>query len=973
MSRLRHGGSGDEVASASVARTDLSPIGLVGVPLSGQITSWNRAPTRRRRASGIGVVECLSVDGHQIGSRHPRLTSLLIDAADRREITVTFQPVVELTTGRIIEFEALARWNSSEISDADPTTFIAAAEDAGLIHELGHIVLGRSLDIVLTERLAGRWGDGRVSVKLSAVQLTHPDLPSRVLEALCTRSLPGNVLQLELTETRLLPGIASVAARLAGLRTQGVRIAIDDFGTGCANMSYLCDLPVDAIKVDGRFIAEMCTSRADAAVIRSIVSLASELHLDVIAEGVETAEQHLALIRLGCVAAQGLLYSGYRESSDLYQTVVLPHRPPTAGVPYPADEATRVAALHSADVLDTPAEEVYDSIVRAAADLCGTPISLISLIDEDRQWFKAKVGLEAEQTSRDVAFCAHAICSDELMEVGDAQEDDRFSSNPLVVDDPKVRFYAGAPLRAAAGYSYGTLCVIDTVPRLLTSQQRDGLSRLARQATVLLELRQSMNELSHAYSELEFAHRQRDAIEAKLRRQAHYDALTDLPNRALLMERIEAALSDSAETGRPLAMLICDLDDFKLVNDGLGHPAGDQLLVEVARRLRSCVRETDTVARFGGDEFVVLVNNADQHTIVMLANRILDRMAAPISIGGRDDIRSSISIGVASQTPGVGGDDLLSNADTAMYQAKALGGGRMCQYDATLRADVFDRLTIAAELRAAVVKNELFCLHQPEIDLLTGELFGLESLARWDHPSRGIMLPDHFVPILESANGIGALFERVLQLTLAAQSRWAAELGCWPSVAINLSARQLDDSNLANTVRDALAQFSAPADSLWLEVTESALTSTSSFDTLNEIHRIGVHLAIDDFGVGWSSIARLSLFPWDLLKIDRSFIAPLGQADNAQHVVQGIISLAHSLGMRTVAEGVETVEQLRRLRDLGCDIVQGYFIDWPLHATDVLPRMRLLKRGDRSTDAIGWDASAMSAIQGARKTSNNAS
>jgi len=426
-----------------------------------------------------------------------------------------------------------------------------------------------------------------------------------------------------------------------------------------------------------------------------------------------------------------------------------------AGIPYPADEARRVAALHLTGVLDTPAEAVFDEIVRAAADLCGTPISLVSLIDEDRQWFKAKVGVDVEQTPRDLAFCAYAICSDELMEVCDAREDGRFAANPLVLDDPNVRFYAGAPLCAAGGYSYGTLCVIDTVPRVLTPEQRDGLSRLARQVTVLLELRESLGRLHEAYAELELANRDRDAVEAALRQQAYYDALTELPNRALLMERIDIALAGSAATGQPLAMLLCDLDDFKLVNDSLGHPAGDQLLVEVARRIRSCVRATDTVARFGGDEFVVLINNADQHTIAMLANRILYEMAAPLSIGGRDDIRPSISIGVASQTAGVGGDDLLSNADTAMYRAKALGGGRVCQFDATLRADVLNRLTIATDLRAAVVNDELFCLHQPEIDLLTGQLFGLESLVRWHHPTRGILLPDQFIPSLEATNGTG--------------------------------------------------------------------------------------------------------------------------------------------------------------------------------------------------------------------------
>ncbi len=931
------------------------------------------ASMRRAQSRGIGSIECLTVDGHQIGPRHSRLNSLLIDAIARREITVAFQPVVELATGRIIEFEALARWKSKEIGDVDPAEFIEAAEDAGLIHDLGQIVLERSLDVVRAEVRARRWGSYRVSVSVSAVQLTHPDLPTRVLEALSSRQLEGGVLQLELTETRQVPDIAFASAQLCELRKHGVRIAIDDFGTGCANMSYLRDLPVDAVKIDGRFVAGMCSSRSDTAVIRSIVSLAADLQIDVIANGVETADQHLALTRVGCSVGQGTLYSSDRQANHLFDAVTLPERRQSSAFPYPADETRRLAALHSADILDTPAEDVYDDIVRAAADLCGTPVSLVSLIDEDRQWFKAKVGIDADETSRDVAFCAHAICSDALMEVPDARYDDRFASNPLVIDDPSVRFYAGAPLRAAAGYSYGTLCVIDTVPRVLSAEQRRGLSRLARQVTVLLELRESVNHLSHAYGELELAHHERDEVEARLRYQAHHDALTALPNRALLMERIETAFATSRATGQLVAMLICDLDDFKLVNDGLGHPAGDQLLIEIAHRLRSCVRDNDTVARFGGDEFVVLVNNADQDLVVKLATRILHEMAVPMTIGGRHDFRPAISIGVAFLTPGITGDELLSNADAAMYQAKSMGGGQMCLFDAAVRADVVDRLTITTDLRTAVTNDELFCLHQPEIDLLTGDLFGLESLVRWQHPTRGILLPDQFVPILEASNGTGALFERVLHLTLAAQARWAAGLGHRPAVAVNLSARQLHDADLVDTICTALALFQAPPESLWLEVTETALASGSPLDTLQEIQRTGVHLAIDDFGVGWSSMARLSSFPWDLLKIDRSFISPLGHTDNAQHVVGGIISLAHSMGMRTSAEGVETMEQLHRLRDFGCDIVQGYLIDRPLPASEASERMSMLAGPDETSARIGWNAPSGPSAHGALNAFNSSS
>lgn len=488
---------------------------FTGDSVSGRVV-LDRADSAMRRAQerGIGAVESLSHEGPTTEQRHPRLSSLLIDAVARREIDVAFQPVVELKTGRIFEFEALARWNSSELGAVEPSAFIEAAEDNGLIHELGQIVLGRSLDVVQAEVKAGRWEDRRVSVNLSAVQLSHPDLGTRIVKALAARSLPGEVLQLELTETRMFADIAATAAVLSKLRDVGVGLTIDDFGTGSANLGYLRDLPIDTIKVDGRFIAALGTSLADTAVIRAIGSLAADLHLDVIAERVETPAQHFALARLGYAAAQGFLYAGGRGPADLYAPIALPDRPQGQGFPYPDDEAGRIDALHFADVLDTPAEEEYDEIVREAAEICGTPISLVSLIDDDRQWFKAKVGLDVDETPRHVAFCAHAICAEDLMEVPDALADERFSSNPLVLGDPNIRFYAGVPLRSVAGHNYGTLCVIDTTSRELTPEQRDRLIRLARQVTLFLELREMTNRVNHANVQLALVHSDAGAAEA---------------------------------------------------------------------------------------------------------------------------------------------------------------------------------------------------------------------------------------------------------------------------------------------------------------------------------------------------------------------------------------------------------------------------------------------------------------------------
>ncbi len=455
--------------------------GLIAADSASGLVALGRADAAMRHAKphGVGAVKCVPDDAVQIG------------VGGHREVVVTLQPVIELTTGRIIEFEAIAKRTSSETGDVGPAAPVEAVDDAPI-----HDVLGWILDIVRTEVLAGRWGTRRVSVHLSATQLSHPGLPTDVLRALSDRDLPGEVLQLGLTGDGVLADVGAVVPGLVELRNNGVRLAIDDYGSGSGNLATLRDLPIDAVKIDRRFIADIPASTADTAVVRSIVSLARELRLDVIATGVERAEQHFALTRLGCVAATGPLYSLGREPADLYQPIRHPDRRHGLSVPYPDDETERIDEVWSDTLRTLAAEEVYDEIVRAAAELCGTPISLVSLIDEDRQWFKAKVGVDVDHTPRDVAFCAHAICSEDLMEVPDAQDDDRFAANRLVLDDPNMRFYAGVPLRTAAGYSYGTLCVIDTVPRRLSAEQRDGLTRLARQVTVLLDLRGSVNQLS---------------------------------------------------------------------------------------------------------------------------------------------------------------------------------------------------------------------------------------------------------------------------------------------------------------------------------------------------------------------------------------------------------------------------------------------------------------------------------------------
>jgi diguanylate cyclase (GGDEF)-like protein len=423
----------------------------------------------------------------------------------------------------------------------------------------------------------------------------------------------------------------------------------------------------------------------------------------------------------------------------------------------------------------------------------------------------------------------------------------------------------------------------------------------------------------------------------ELERQANYDALTGLANRNLLLDRLAQALIYARRAERMLAVLMMDLDRFKNVNDSLGHSEGDVLLCEVARRLRDCVREGDTVARLGGDEFVVVF--ADMATIAdvaPLAHRILAAVATPVRIGGQEHI-ASVSIGISGYPQdGENADALLRNADTAMYRAKEQGGNLIEFFTAEMQHNAEQRLQIESGLRHALDHGELLLEFQPIVDIRTGRIASAEALVRWRHPERGLVSPAQFIPVAEETGLIVPLGEWVLRETCVQVRRWQA-LGLDPvPVAVNLSARQFRDARLAATVAEILREADCPPSALQLEITESAIMQHAdrALATIRQINDLGVRLSIDDFGTGYSSLSYLKRFPVHKLKIDRSFVRDIDTDTNDEAIAGAIVALAKQLGLRTVAEGVETEEQLRRLTVLGCDEYQGYLFAAPGSAED---------------------------------------
>ena len=411
-----------------------------------------------------------------------------------------------------------------------------------------------------------------------------------------------------------------------------------------------------------------------------------------------------------------------------------------------------------------------------------------------------------------------------------------------------------------------------------------------------------------------------------------HDPLTDLPNRTLFFDRLELALARLRRHRTSIAVLFIDLDNFKVVNDSLGHGAGDRLLVELAVRLRHAIRPSDTIARFGGDEFVVLCEDIDDaRDAVTVAERIVAASAAPFEIAGREMFVTA-SVGVAlGVDPDSTPETLLRDADAAMYKAKERGPGRVEVFDEALRARIIERLDLENGLRRAVQRDELRVHYQPEVSFSEGRAIALEALVRWEHPERGLLSPVHFMHIAEETGLIVEIGAWVLGEACRQIAEWRAN-GADLAVAVNLSSRQLQDPDVVETVKRALFDSGLPPSALVLEITESAVMRDpeAALAALALIKDVGVKVAIDDFGVGLSSLAQLrELLPLHSLKVDGSFIRGLDGDGRNSAIVAAVVMMATTLGVTAVAEGVETEEQVAQARALGCDVSQGYFFTEP--------------------------------------------
>lgn len=873
-------------------------------------------------------------------------------------------------------------------------------------------------------------------------------------------------------------------------------------------------------------------------------------------------------------------------------------------VDIPIDEADRLSALRELNILDTEAEKEFDELTVLAAQICLAPIALISLIDEQWQWLKSRVGLNLSETSRDIAFCAHAILQpNNLLEIPDTELDDRFVGNPLVLECPKIRFYAGAPLVAADGHALGTLCVIDYVPRQLSEAQRTALAVLSRAVVQQIELRRHLqrskvstglliNQNSHLEAQIEMGaatledemvmrnesellsrqildraldgvvnldqqgkitywnaeserifgysceHAQgRDIIELILPPHQHsvvrelmkqfllagigkenhrrfeinalradgvkvpveiavivlqrngeyffngfirdltehnknieelrisaitfnsqdaiiitdaevktlrvnqkvmevtgyksreligrepsllssniqskqfyadmwrtveamgswegevwdkrkngevfpmliaittihdaknrvtnyvfsfsditatkrdadaihklafFDPLTHLPNRRALSERVAKALIACESLSKTLAILFIDMDNFKDVNDAMGHQLGDRILVETAQRLRRCMRNDDTVARIGSDEFAIVVKNLDinieiaKSEVEIVTTKILDALNSAYHLDERE-IHSSASIGMAiashCQVPI---EELFKQADIGLYQAKNSGRNQMCFFDPAMQETVTLQAQLANALYGAIQDQQFELYYQIQVDNKDNPV-GAEALIRWQHPTLGIVSPNDFIPLAEASGLILLIGRWVLETACAQLKRWQTDpRTCWLSLAINISPRQFHQSDFVETVLQAIAKYDIPPSSLKLELTETVILDNTSetVEKMHQLKRAGMEFALDDFGTGYSSLSYLTQLPLAQLKMDQSFVRNIGLTEGDDIIVQTIIAMAKSLGIKVIAEGVETEAQCSFLEKLGCPLFQGYLFSKPVSVAE---------------------------------------
>jgi len=721
-------------------------------------------------------------------------------------------------------------------------------------------------------------------------------------------------------------------------------------------------------------------------------------------------------------------------------------------------ETNRLNALASYHILDSPREKFFDDLTLLASQLFDVPIVTITLVAENRQWFKSSVGVEVDQTDRCFSFCSHIIQHASPLIIEDASQDERFSNNSVVTGDTGIRFYAGIPLITKDGFALGSFCIIDHIPRQLSCSQLALLQLFADHVMVLFEqryesiglktllterdltstkLKSYAEHLSEAQriakigsweldiqentliwsdevyrlfnvdknnvnltfekfmsfvhpedvgivliaqelvlkgvAAFDIEHRivlddktelyvhelaelkcvegngviklcgtvkditEKKAMEKRIDNLVFYDSLTNLPNRQLFADRLLQAQALIKRDSKRGALIYLDLDNFKVINDALGHDMGNLLLKNVAIRIGACIRIVDTLARIGGDEFTILLGDLSPQTELAadqartVANTILTALQEPFKLA-EHTYYVTASVGVAmfsKSTQDV--EVLLKRADLAMYKAKSLGKNTIEFFDHDLQVRVINRVAIEKDLRHALLNDQFKLFYQPQVDQ-DNNVVGCEALIRWFHPDQGFKSPADFIPIAEETGLIVSIGKWVIETACKQLNEWKLAGKTHLSIAVNVSPKQFRQTDFVETVLSFIIKYDLDSTKLKLELTESMLVDNIE-DIKSKMYKLkenGICFSLDDFGTGYSSLNYLSKLPIDQLKIDQSFVRNMIKDQNDAVIVKIIISLGHSLGLSVIAEGVETIDQQRFLAKHNCNLYQGYLFCKPL-------------------------------------------
>lgn len=591
-------------------------------------------------------------------------------------------------------------------------------------------------------------------------------------------------------------------------------------------------------------------------------------------------------------------------------------------VPLPSNERERLDAVARLRPVDVRRDGRLAEIVSLAAEICGTPMAAIAVVEGDEVRFIERHGFEVDVMPRDESICTYAILEDRTTVVSDAGTDARLFDRAIVTGPMGVRFYAGSPLIETGGHAIGTLCVMADEAGGIDAAQQSALEVLGRQAMAQIKLAALEDDQAGLIDDLDMARRNLDFL-------ASHDALTGVYNRNAVIGVIEGLVPLNESGAMSTAVLFIDIDDFEDVNDSLGHDAGDRVLVTLADRIHLGARNDDVIARLAGDQFVVVIPNAPFLAPEQMARRVLQMVAIPVEYHGAA-IRLTASVGVARWGGAVrDAADLISSGDAAMRYAKAEGKNRLVIFEDRVAAHRIHRINTHSFVRSVVSVGSMRLDFQPLWSMTSGAVIAHEALLRWDSPGAPNIDPGEFVATAEALGLVGEItrFTIIEACRLATRRREAGERNA--AVTVNLSSVQLERDEVILVVATALNDSGLAPSGLILELTESAklAESGSGQATLRELQNMGVRVALDDFGTGFSSLALLRSFPFDFMKIDRTFVTGVTDAD--REVLRSLVQLGHSLGMMVVAEGIEDATMLRQLQEVGCDVVQGYLLGRP--------------------------------------------